>query len=135
MHCCPMLFSPFIRMVKFCSGCFKQVFFHWAKKMVAGRVRQVVILYSNDYMGICLGRLCIDCLRRVVVLIEMIVWTSIYFLIITLVYYYTTNLVLKNLYLENSSGKLITDSMVSPHYPPDQWGGGLILKSSNHWGL
>ena len=73
MHCCPMLFSPFIRMVKFCSGCFEQVFFHWAKKMVAGRVRQVVILYSNDYMGICLGRLCIDCLRRVVVLIEMIV--------------------------------------------------------------
>ena len=38
------------------------------KKVVAGRVRQVVVLYSNDYMEICLGRLSIGRLRRVVVL-------------------------------------------------------------------
>ena len=40
---------PFFRWVKFCSGCFRQVFFIWdTKKVVAGRVRQVVVLYSND---------------------------------------------------------------------------------------
>ena len=38
------------------------------KKVVAGHVRQVVVLYSNDGMGICLGGLSIGCLRRVVVL-------------------------------------------------------------------
>ena len=32
--------------------------------MVAGRVRQVVILYSNDCMGTGLGRLSIGRLRR-----------------------------------------------------------------------
>ena len=36
--------------------------------MVAARVRQVVVLYSNDCMGICLGLLSIARLRRVVVL-------------------------------------------------------------------
>ena len=37
--------------------------------MVAGRVRQVVVLYSNDCTGICLGGLNISCrLKRVVVL-------------------------------------------------------------------
>ena len=44
-------------------------FFIWkTKKVVAGRVRRVVALYSNDYMGICLGRLTIGPLRRMVVL-------------------------------------------------------------------
>ena len=36
--------------------------------MVAGRVEQVVVLYSNDFMGIRLGGLSISHLRRVVVL-------------------------------------------------------------------
>ena len=36
--------------------------------MVTGRVRQVVVLNSNDYMGICLGGLSIGRLRRMVVL-------------------------------------------------------------------
>ena len=38
------------------------------KNVVAGRVRQMVVLHSNDGMGICLGRLSIGRLRRVVVL-------------------------------------------------------------------
>ena len=38
------------------------------KKVVAGRARQVVVLYSNDCMGIGLGELGIGCLRQVVVL-------------------------------------------------------------------
>ena len=55
--------------VKFCSGCFRQVFFIWeTKKVVAGHVRQVVIKDSNDCMGICLGGLSIGHLRQVVVL-------------------------------------------------------------------
>ena len=33
-----------------CSGCFRQVSFIWeAKKVVAGRVKQVVVLHSNDW--------------------------------------------------------------------------------------
>ena len=35
--------------------------------MVAGRVRQVAVLYSNNCMGICLGGLRTGRLRRVVV--------------------------------------------------------------------
>ena len=60
----------FLRWVMFCSGCFRQVLFSFGrqKKVVAGRVRQVVVLYSNDCMGICLGGLSIGRLRRVVVL-------------------------------------------------------------------
>ena len=34
--------------------------------MVDCRIRQVVVLYSNDCMGICLGRLSTGLLRRVV---------------------------------------------------------------------
>ena len=61
---------PFLPWVKFCSGHFRQVFFFiWeTKKVVAGRVRQVVVLYSNDCMGICLGRLSTGRLRLVVIL-------------------------------------------------------------------
>ena len=34
-----------------CSGCFGQVSFIWeAKKVVAGRVRQVVVLHSDDWI-------------------------------------------------------------------------------------
>ena len=47
-------------------------FFIWeTKKGVAGRVRQVVVLYSNGCMGICLGRLSTGCL------IEVVVWTDL----------------------------------------------------------
>ena len=47
----------FLRWVIFCSGCFRQVLFSFGRqnKVVAGRVRQVVVLYSNDCMGICWG--------------------------------------------------------------------------------
>ena len=52
----------------FCSGCFRQIFFHLGtKKVVSGHVRQVVVLYSNDCMGIGLGRLKIGCLRLVII--------------------------------------------------------------------
>ena len=43
-------------------------FFIWeTKKVVAGRVRQVVVLYSNDCMGICSGGPSIGRLIEVVV--------------------------------------------------------------------
>ena len=46
-----------------------RLFFIWeTKKVVAGRVKQVVVLYSNDCTGICWGGLSIGRLRRVVVL-------------------------------------------------------------------
>ena len=52
----PYTCFPFLCWVKFCSSCFRQVFFHLGnKKVVAGRIIQVVILYSNNWMGICLG--------------------------------------------------------------------------------
>ena len=61
----PYVCFQFLRWVKFCSGCFRQAFFIWeTKKVVAGCVKQVVILYSND----CLGGLRIGRLKWVVVL-------------------------------------------------------------------
>ena len=60
---------PFVHYIKFSSGCFKQVLSHLGKKkLVAGRIRQVVVLCSNDYMGNFLGKLSIGSLRQVVVL-------------------------------------------------------------------
>ena len=51
------------------SGCFRQVLFHLEdKKVVTGRIRQVVILHSKDCMGICLGGPSIGRLKQVVVL-------------------------------------------------------------------
>ena len=51
------------------SWLFKQALFHLGdKKGVAGHVRQVVVLHSNDCMGICLGGLSIGRLRQVVIL-------------------------------------------------------------------
>ena len=65
----PYVCFPFLRRVKLCSGCFRQAFFIWeTKKVVAGCVRQVVVLYSNDSMETCLGGLSITRLRQVVVL-------------------------------------------------------------------
>ena len=63
LYCFP---SP--RCAWFCGGCFRQVFFHLRdKKVVTGRVRQLVALYSNDCMEICLGGLSIGGLKQVVV--------------------------------------------------------------------
>ena len=60
---------PFLRWIIFCSGCFRQIFFHLGdKKVVADCVRQVVVLYSDDCMGICLVGLSIGRLRQVVIL-------------------------------------------------------------------
>ena len=38
-----------------------------SKKVVAGHVRQVVVLYGNDGKGICSGGISIGCLVEVVV--------------------------------------------------------------------
>ena len=57
---------PFFHWIKFCSGCFRQVFFHLGDIIVAGRVRQAVVLYSNNCMGIGLGGLSIGHLIEVV---------------------------------------------------------------------
>ena len=59
---------PFFRWIKFYSGSYRQIFFHLGdKKVVACCLRQVVVLYSNDCMGIGLGGISIGCLRRVVI--------------------------------------------------------------------
>ena len=53
MHCIASHFFT-----KFCSGCFGQVDFHLGtKRVIAGCVRQLVVLCSNDCMGIGLGGL------------------------------------------------------------------------------
>ena len=62
----PYVYFPFTHWVKFCSGCFRQVFSFGGQK--PGCVRQVVILHSNGCIRICLGRLSIVCLRQVVAL-------------------------------------------------------------------
>ena len=68
MHCSLCMF-PITSLHEVFSGCFKQVFFHLGDKIViAGRLRQVEVLYSNNGMGICLGGLSTGHLRRVVVL-------------------------------------------------------------------
>ena len=60
----PYVCFPFLRWVKFFSGCFRQVFFIWeTKKVIADCVRQVVVLYNNNCVGICLGGLSIGCRR------------------------------------------------------------------------
>ena len=45
--------------------------------MVAGRVRHVVVLYSNDWMGICLGRLSIGRCTEVVFRTSLTVTLSV----------------------------------------------------------
>ena len=63
----PYVCIPFLHWIKFCSNCFRQIFLYLGdKKVVDSRVRQVVVLYSNDCMGICLGLLSIVHLRLVV---------------------------------------------------------------------
>ena len=61
----PYVSFLFLYWVTFSSRCSDRVFFHLEdKKVVAGRVRQVVIFYKNDCMGICLDGLSIGCLNR-----------------------------------------------------------------------
>ena len=62
----PYICFPFLCQIKLCSGCFRQVFFIWETiKVIAGRVRQVVVLYSNNCMRIWLGGCSIGRLRQV----------------------------------------------------------------------
>ena len=60
----------FLFLVMFCIGCFRQAVFSFVcqKKGVAGHVRQMVVLYNDNCMGICLDGLSIGCLGQVVVL-------------------------------------------------------------------
>ena len=54
MHCCIMF--NFFAGQSFVMVVLDRFFFIWeAKKVVADRVRLVVVLYSNYCMGICLG--------------------------------------------------------------------------------
>ena len=68
-----LVFFAFLRWIKFCSCCFRQGFFFIlvSKKVVAGRVRQVVVLYSNNWTRICLGRFSIGSFT------EVVVWTGL----------------------------------------------------------
>ena len=69
-----MFVSHFFAEKSFAVVVLDRLFFIWeTKKVVAGLVRQVGVLYRNDFMGICLGVLSIACLRQVVVLDE---WSS-----------------------------------------------------------
>ena len=69
MPCSPMFVSHFFAGRNFVVVIFGRFFFIWeTKKVVADHVRQVVVLYSNNYMGIYLGLLSIGCLRQMVVL-------------------------------------------------------------------
>ena len=70
MHCCLMFISHSFVFSSFAVVVLGRFFFFliWeTKKRVAGCIRQVIILYSNYCMGICLGRLNIGHLRQVVV--------------------------------------------------------------------
>ena len=66
---CLMFLSYFYTRQCFVVLVLDRFFCIWeTKKVVAGRVRQVVVLYSNDCSEICSGGLSIGRLRRVVIL-------------------------------------------------------------------
>ena len=68
MHCSICLL--YISLLdKVFSGCVRQAFFSFGrqKKVVTGCIRQVVVLHSKDFTGICLDRLSIGRLTEVVV--------------------------------------------------------------------
>ena len=54
----------------------KFLFIQKIKNVVAGHVRQVVILYSNNCVGTCLGRLSIGH-QMCGCLVEVVVWTGL----------------------------------------------------------
>ena len=57
----------FLCWIKFLVVLLDRLFFIWkTKKVVAGHIKQVAVLYCSDRMGICLGRLSIGYLRQVV---------------------------------------------------------------------
>ena len=59
----PYVCFAFLSWIKVISGCFRRPFFIWeTKNVVAGRVRHVVVLYSND----CTGFACVDSVLVVV---------------------------------------------------------------------
>ena len=64
----PYVCFPFLCWIKFFSGCFRLFFIWETKKMVTGCIRQLIVLYSNDCMGIRWGGLSIGHLRRVIIL-------------------------------------------------------------------
>ena len=79
MHCCLMFVFHFFAGLRFCSGCFRKVLFIWkTKKVVAGCVRQVIVLYSNDCMRICLSGLSIDRLIELVIRTGLIIYIYMY---------------------------------------------------------
>ena len=54
----PYVCFAFLRWIKFLVVALDRFFFIWeTRKVVAGRIRQVVVLHSNDCLGNCLGRL------------------------------------------------------------------------------
>ena len=60
---------PICLLDKVLKWLFQIVFSIWeTKKVVAGHVKQVGVLYSINCIGVCLGGLRIGCLRQVVVL-------------------------------------------------------------------
>ena len=64
MHCSLCLFH-ISWLGKVFSGCFRQTFLIWeTKKVVTGCIRQVVVLYSNNFMEICLADLGLVVLQR-----------------------------------------------------------------------
>ena len=71
MHCCLMFVSQIFAGKIFLVVVLDRFFSHFGdKKVVAGPVRQLVVVCSNDCMGICLGGLSIGGLGR---LIEVVV--------------------------------------------------------------
>ena len=68
MYCCLMFVFHFFAGLSFEVVLDRFFSFRVTKNVVAGRVRQMVVLHSNDGIGIYLGRLSIGRLRRVVVL-------------------------------------------------------------------
>ena len=64
-----MFASDFFAGQSFLVVVLDRLFFIWeTKKVVAGHVKQLIVLHSNDCMGICLGGLSIGRLRQVVIL-------------------------------------------------------------------
>ena len=73
MHCCLMFGSHFSAGLSFVVVLDRFFYFGRPKKVIAGRVRQVIVLYSNNCMAIiCLGGISIS--RR---LLEVVIWAAL----------------------------------------------------------
>ena len=62
-----MFVSLFVRWVKFCSGCFRQVFFSFERQKKSLVVLDRWLPYTATIMGICLGGLSIGRHKEVLV--------------------------------------------------------------------